>query len=144
VGEHQHPNAVTLAVIGKVLATTRRTHPYIFNALRRVVSGGDPETVYSDYGIEFRPRLPDAEDLRWFCANVVGDMGELRERTRSARLWSGVQLDGLGLAAVISFWAREASVQDDDIALIVQQLTLRSPVWVECIDSTKPRLVEGA
>lgn len=140
-GDHLHPRAWTLAIIGGVVAITRRPHLFIFNAVKAVLAGGDPEQVYCNYETRFFPHAPEQADLDWFSSNLVGEMGQMRERTRSARLWKDVEVDESGTCAVVSFWTGKASVSAEDIALIVRAMDPAGPVWAEFIDDAGRYLV---
>lgn len=149
---HDHPAATAFSIVGETVASTRRTHPFIFNAIIAVASEAHRNDVqmdaierkgvmefYRSYGVEFAPHSPDPRDLDWFSENYVGETGEMRHRTRSGRVWKDVRVGGKNLTA-LSFWTARAQTSEQDVARVVAALALETPVWVEFIDSTEPRL----
>ena len=149
--DYRHPSARAFAIIGSTVANTPRTHPFIFNALKAVqgkdagnmyaytLRNSGPEGVYEEFRVEFAPHLPTAEDLAWFNANTLGEMGAQREVTRSGRIWRGVQVDDSKISAM-SFWVEKSKVSDADLKLVVEALKLEAPIYVEFMDSTRPEL----
>ena len=153
--DFEHPTAWAFSIINdNVVGVSGRTHPYIFNAIRAVASpeaawgilpgdhGKRPQSVYSDYGVKFAPHIPNDADLAWFRKIYTGDMGGLRERTKSGRVWKSIKIEGDTVAAV-SFWARRKHVNDADIELLVRSLKLKEPIYVEFIDSKQAELYKA-
>ncbi len=93
--------------------------------------------VYRGFDVVFYPHIPSAADLLAYDELRSGVMGENRERTRSGRAWKAVKA-AKGSFSAVSFWARRAKVAADEIGLVVAALKLKSPIYVEFIDSKKP------
>lgn len=141
VADFDHPSAFAFSFIGEVVGVTPRTHPFIFNAVNRVVteslSPADARRVYRDFEVVFYPSIPSPVDLKTYDDLRSGIMGKNRELTRSGRAWKAVKTTKSTFSAV-SFWARRAKVAADEIGLVVAALKLKSPIYVEFIDSRKP------
>lgn len=146
LASYDHPSAVAFAFIGSVLGTTPRTHPFIFNAVKEVLQGrlapGPARKVYQEYNVSFYPAAPSASDLQSYDDQRSGVMGENREITRSGRAWKSVKTKQQVFSAV-SFWARRARVPADEVGLVVAALKLKSPIYVEFIDSRRPEPFQG-
>ena len=141
VADFNHPSALAFAFIGSVVGSTPNTHPYIFNAVKKVITEHLTPVqafgIYRDYGVTFYPRVPKGEDLLAYDDLRSGVMGKDREATRSGRAWKAV-VSPKGTFSAVSFWARRAKVAADEIGLVVAALKLKSPIYVEFIDSRKP------
>lgn len=139
--DFNHDSAVAFAFIGEVVGSTPNTHPYIFGAVNKVVKGSvtpvEARRIYREYGVSFYPHIPSTADLLAYDDLRSGVMGENREHTRSGRAWKAVAA-AKGTFSAVSFWARRAKVAADEIGLVVAALKLKSPIYVEFIDSRKP------
>lgn len=138
-----HPSAYAFAFIGTVVGITPRTHPFIFNAVKEVLGApAKAKAVYKEYDVTFYPHAPSPADLQAYDDVRSGIMGENREVTRSGRAWKSVKAEGKTFSAV-SFWARRSKVGADEVGLVVAALKLKSPLYVEYIDSRKPELFQA-
>jgi hypothetical protein len=154
--DYSSPCASAYSIINGKVVSTRRTHPFIFNALEVManptsgpVSGASAraslkrsgaEAFLKDYGITVWPSPLTHEDLRWFSGVFTREMGALRERTQSGRVWTRVPVASK-IVAAMSFWARSDEVPDDTVRLVIDRYSLTDrPVYVEFIDSVRPAI----
>lgn len=151
---YEHPSAWAFSIINSVVAVTGGTHPTIFSALRMVTLPNDSmaqmeldakgqRQIYKEYGVKFAPHLPTAKDLEWYSSNWTGQMGLMRERTKSGRVWKSIQIDNDKVSA-ISFWARRKQITDQDIQLLVSSMKLQTPLYVEFMDSKNAEVYHGS
>jgi hypothetical protein len=135
-----HPTASAFSILNEhCLVTCRRgVHTRIFAALRRRLEAADFDV--SEYGVEAWPELGEPE-IAWFQRFLTGDMGALRERTLSGRIWKDIAL-GSTRRTVISFWVERGQVSDSVLYRAVKNLSPDGTALVEFSDSTEPRYVE--
>lgn len=152
VADHLHATAWAFSVINnRLVAFTGRTHPFIFNALKIVadpeaatvsqqstLARGGPAEVYDDFSVQFSPKKPGPEDLRWYKENRSQDMGENRRLTKSGRVWKAIKLENGDVVSAISFWEVQSSVGNKIIELIAQAFKLKGTIYVEFLDSKQP------
>jgi len=161
LADHTHPRAVAFSLVNdKVLTTARGTHPFIFGALttlalpeqrsnneiaRGSLARVGVEAFLRDYGVRVWPAPLTEADLQWFRERHTGDLGALRERTRSGRVWSEVAHRG-GRVTVFSFWVNADRVDDSALRLLCARFALDGsssscPIYVEYLDSLQPVLL---
>ena len=154
IADHTHLRAVAFSLINEKVLTTGRTHPFIFNALTTLVlpersneiacaslARSGREAFLGDYSVGVWPSPLTEDDLRWFRARHTGDMGKMRERTKSGRVWLEAGRRG-GRVTVFSFWVTSGMVPDGALRLLRDRFNLNgpSPIYVEFLDSLHPLL----
>jgi hypothetical protein len=139
---HEHPKATTFAIFDKrIVLTTHRTHPYIFNAVK--AAAADPKRqrqIFKNYGIQ---GVLDEKAIQWFMKVRSGEMGKNRRVTLSGRVWKDVTVPKLGKLSAVSFWEVSRGLTHDIIDLVARTFKLKHPIYIEGVDSTEPILWPG-
>jgi len=126
-------NATTFFVLDEVVAHSPHPHIQIIHGLKEMRNAKDMKTARI-YGITFSSPLSQAT-LDQFRENWVGILGQVREANKAGRLWRNVQTDVRETVAVLSFWAKAASITPTDLALLRTTFGLTTKAFVEYIDS---------
>jgi len=130
------------------LATSRRPHTYIFNALTKAVADLPGQRKhFKDYEAKLHGRL-DAEGAKearsiLFDGDLPSGMGARRRRSLAGRAWVNVRNGVLGRFHAMSFWGTEKELQAAPwiFPLLVQHFKLTgAPIYFEGIDSKQPRI----
>ena len=147
--DYTHPRAVAFSLVNGKVLTTSRTHPFLFNALTTlalperanevacgVLARLGVEAFLLDCGVEVWPGPLTEGDLRWFRAEHTGDVGQMRKRTCSGRVWREVEDRGHKVT-VFSFWVPAATVSVGVVRRLCERFSLDGspPVYVEYNDS---------
>lgn len=133
--DSSHGSARAFSVLnGRCVVFSSAGHPTILGVLR--LRGKNPKFQLSGFGVKARPALSEA-DVAWYQQNWIGELGALRERTLSGRVWRNLKLGGIRVS-VMSFWVCRKRVSGEVLARIVDALTLKGRIWVEFLDSKGP------
>ncbi len=143
-----HPSAHTFCFPSRnTVATSRRPHTYLFNALARTINNPrQQQQIFRDYECRLYGRL-DPDDLKQVATILAdGSMGGRRIKTLAGRAWIRASHPELGKLHALSFWTSEDTLRKSAwvFPLLIDHFNLEgAPVYFEGIDSKQPRIYRG-
>ncbi len=142
--DFDHSNANTFCFPTRnTVATSRRPHSFIFNALSKVVT--DPvnqKRYFKEYECQLYGKI-GTEDIKPIKKILTGTMGARRISTLAGRAWVKVRNKHLGAFHALSFWGTEAQLRQNQwiFPLLIDHFKLTGlPVYFEGIDSKEPQI----
>ena len=94
------------------------------------------------YGVKIAGEL-GKEAFDRFRSSLTGILGDNRRRNKAGRIWLRVPDEDGTHVAVVSFWARRASITDADIGLLRRAFRVNLPTWVDYIDRARSSFHPG-
>ncbi len=140
--DFDHENANTFCFPTRnTVATSRRPHSFIFNALAKAATDIKNQARYfKDYECKLYGKI-GVDEVKAIQTILSGTMGQRRTRTLAGRAWVRVRNKTLGTFHALSFWATEAELKANRwvFPLLVEHFKLTgAPVYFEGINSKEP------
>lgn len=120
-----------------VIYSDFRTHPFIFNALRKGKNMKDMPEILNDFDLKSFPKNIDQQSLDIFHQKFdkVQSMNEIRDGLKSGRIWKNVKSGEGNIGTVISFWVGQDQISEEDINLLKNAFKVTSELYVEYINT---------
>lgn len=142
--DFDHANAHTFCFPTRnTVATSRRPHAFIFNALSKVVTDpANQKRYFKDYECQLYGKI-GSDDLKAITKILTGTMGQRRISTLAGRAWVKVRNKHIGDFHALSFWGTEAQLRENRwvFPLLIDHFKLTGlPIYFEGIDSKEPQI----